>query len=130
MGLRTSFTAALCGAAFLSPNCANAQSTNELDSQSAKTFLESAYAHYQNAGKGIDFTGPNAGSYYHSSLIALIHSDIMANGPENVPAIDADPICGCRDWDGIWDLKIDVMLETSQRATAKVSFFVFRRRKK
>jgi hypothetical protein len=100
------------------------------DAQQANSFLESVYMHYEKGGKGIDFTGPGAGAYYHSSLLALIREDIKANGPENVPAIDSDPICGCQDWDGIWDLKIDVKIDNPQRATVRVSFFVFQRRGK
>ncbi len=95
------------------------------DAASAKIFLQSAYRLYENGGKGIDFTGPKASTYYHSTLVALIHADIKANGPDNVPAIDFDPICGCQDWDGIWDLKIDVKAESPQRAQAKVSFSLF-----
>jgi Protein of unknown function (DUF3828) len=88
----------------------------------AKIFLASVYRHYQYGGKGIDFEGPNAALYYHSSLLALIRQDIKANGPGNAPAIDFDPICSCQDWKGIWALKIDVHMETPRRAHADVSF--------
>ncbi len=89
---------------------------------SAKAFLLSVYKQYQNGSKGIDFTGPRAGRYYHSSLLALIRADIKANGPDNAPDVDFDPICGCQDWEGIWKLQMDVHLETAQRALARVSF--------
>jgi len=95
------------------------------DANSAKAFLIGAYSHYGKNGKGIDFSGPRANRYYHSSLISLIQEDVKANGPDNVPAIDGDPLCGCQDWDGIFDLKIDVQLEAPQRALATVSFDVF-----
>jgi hypothetical protein len=88
----------------------------------AKAFLASVYRHYQSGSKGIDFEGPGASLYFHSSLVALIREDIKANGPGNAPAIDFDPICGCQDWKGIWTLKIDVQLETPKRARASVSF--------
>jgi len=39
-----------------------------------------------------------------------------------VPAIDFDPICGCQDWEGIWDLRIDLHAVDPQRATAIVTF--------
>lgn len=37
-------------------------------------------------------------------------------------AIDADPICACQDWDGIWRLAIDVKVEAPGYAEAGVSF--------
>jgi hypothetical protein len=96
------------------------------DAASAKAFLTSIYQHYQNGDEdgsaGINFDGSQAALYYHSSLLALMRADVKANGPDNVPAIDFDPLCGCQDWDGIWDLKIDVHVETPQRALANVSF--------
>lgn len=92
------------------------------DADSAKAFLLSVYTQYQNGRKGIDFTGPGAGRFYHSSLLALMRADRKANGPDNVPAIDFDPVCGCQDWDGIWDLEMDVHLDSARRALARVSF--------
>ena len=92
------------------------------DAASAKAFIESVYQHYQHGGKGIDFTGPHAGQYFHSSLSTLIHEDIKANGPDNVPVVDSDPVCGCQDWDGIWDLKIEIQMQGPSRALADVSF--------
>lgn len=88
----------------------------------ARIFLTSVYRHYQYGGKGIDFEGPGAALYFHSSLVALMRQDIKANGPGNAPAIDFDPICSCQDWKGIWSLKIDVHMETPRRAHANVSF--------
>ena len=32
---------------------------------------------------------------------------------------------GCQDWDGIWDLKIDIQMESPKRALATVSFALF-----
>jgi hypothetical protein len=88
----------------------------------AKIFLTSVYRHYQYGAKGIDFEGPNAALYFHSSLVALFRQDIKANGPGNAPAIDFDPICSCQDWKGIWSLKIDVHMEAPKRAHATVFF--------
>jgi hypothetical protein len=89
---------------------------------SAKVFLLSIYRHYQSGGKGIDLDGPGASLYFSGSLVALMRADIKANGPDNAPAIDFDPICGCQDWKGIWGLKIAVHLESPKRAHANVSF--------
>lgn len=96
------------------------------DAAAAKAFVASIYRQYQNGAEdgsaGISIDGPQAGLYYHSSLLALMRADVKANGPDNVPAIDFDPLCGCQDWDGIWDLKIDVQAQNPQRALAHVSF--------
>jgi hypothetical protein len=95
------------------------------DSASAKAFLTNIYRHYSAGGKGIEFDGPQSGRYFDSSLLALEKADVKANGPDNVPAVDADPICGCQDWEGIWNLVIDVRIESPQRAIANVSFSLF-----
>jgi Protein of unknown function (DUF3828) len=110
-------TTAIIAATILAAPAARAQSA-----AAARTFLLIVYRHYQNAGKGIDFEGPNAALYFHSSLVALIRQDIKVNGPGNAPAIDFDPICSCQDWKGIWGLKIDVKIENPKRAHADVSF--------
>ena len=95
------------------------------DAASAKAFLVNIYNHYEAGGKGIAFYGPNAGRYFHSSLLALEEADLKETGHDYAPAIDRDPICGCQDWDGIWDLRIEVHVESPQQAGANVSFAVF-----
>jgi len=70
-------------------------------------------------------TGPKASQVFDSSLIALMRADLKAGGPGKVPVLDGDPVCSCQDWEGIWDLKIDVQLESLERARAKVSFALF-----
>jgi len=95
------------------------------DASSAKSFLVSVYQQYQHGGIGIDFQGPDANLYFDSSLLALETADVRANGPGYAPAIDWDPICGCQDWDGIWNLNIDIHLESPQRADANISFTLF-----
>ncbi len=108
---------ALSAAALLRPCSSHAQ-----DAASAKAFLVSVYQHYQHGAKGIDFDGPGAGLYYHSSLLSLIRADIKANGPDNVPAVDFDPVCGCQDWDGIWDLRTEIQMASPKRVLASISF--------
>jgi hypothetical protein len=95
------------------------------DAASAKAFLVNIYGHYKSKGKGIDFDGPHSALYFHSSLLALEKADVKATEPGYAPAIDWDPICGCQDMDGIWNLKIDVQLQSPQRAIADVSFALF-----
>lgn len=95
------------------------------DADSAKQFLASVYEHYANRGMGIDFNGPKSRSVFDPSLIALLHADQKAVGPNEVGVLDGDPICSCQDWEGIWDLKIAVEMESEGRAKAAVSFALF-----
>jgi hypothetical protein len=95
------------------------------DAASAKAFLENAYRHYQNGGNGIDFNGTHSSLYFQSSLLALEKADVKANGPDNVSAIDWNPLCGCQDWGGgIFDLKIEIRVENPRQATAEVSILL------
>lgn len=93
---------------------------------SAKTFLQSIYARYSKGGPGVDAGGPRAARYLHSSLITLLREDARAVGPGEVGVLDGDPLCGCQDWDGIFDLKIDVQEPRENRAEAMVSFALFK----
>lgn len=94
------------------------------DAASAKALLLSVYRQYENGRQGIDPTGPYARLYFHSSLSALVRADEKAAAPE-IGALDGDPICSCQDFDGIWDLNIDVHIVTPQRAIAKVAFALY-----
>jgi len=116
MRIRLFLTVALAAAAILQAAPSPAQ-----DANTAKTFITSVYHHYEHEGIGIDAFGQHANLYFHSSLIALMLEDQKAASPD-VGAIDGDPVCACQDWDGIWDLKIDVHVDTPERATATVSF--------
>jgi hypothetical protein len=95
------------------------------DADSAKHFVDSLYRHYTNHGKGIDFNGPKALSYFSPSLNALMAADAKAVGPNEVGVLDGDPICSCQDWDGIYDLKIDIRMLGNDQARAAVSFSLF-----
>lgn len=92
------------------------------DAKSARTFVESLYKLYTKDSKGIPSSGPEARLYYHSSLLALMRADERAVGPGYVGAIDSDPVCGCQDWNGIWDLHVYIQVLGMDRALAKVSF--------
>ena len=89
----------------------------------AKAFLVSVYKHYGAGGIGVDSVGPDAPRYFHSSLVALLRADQKAASPD-VGAIDADPVCACQDWNGIWNLVIDVKIDAPDHATAKVTFYL------
>ena len=95
------------------------------DAASAKSFVESLYRHYTKNSKGIDFSGPKALNHFTVSLNALMDADAKAVGPGEVGVLDGDPICSCQDWDGIWNLKIDVRMLANDRAKADVSFALF-----
>jgi Protein of unknown function (DUF3828) len=99
--------------------------TQAQNNPSPKTFLESVYKLYDKGGKGADINGPKAGQFFHSSLITLVRQDQKAAGPDNVPVLDGDPVCSCQEWDGIWDLKIDLQAQTRDSAQAIVSFALF-----
>jgi len=47
-------------------------------------------------------------------------------GPGEVGVLDGDPLCGCQDWDGIFDLKIDLHDLKANTAEASVSFALFK----
>jgi Protein of unknown function (DUF3828) len=89
---------------------------------SPRNFLASIYRNYENGGNGIGIGNGSASRYFTSSLLALVRADATAAGPGNVGAIDADPVCACQDWDGIWDLDINVRTRTPGFAEADVSF--------
>ncbi len=59
--------------------------------------------------------------------LAATDNKLNAGG---IGALDADPVCGCQDFDGIWDLKIEVSQDSPQTARAQVSFYAFKRRSK
>jgi hypothetical protein len=101
-------------------NCAGAQ-----NDESAKHFLESTYRLYAKGGPGASFDGPQANRIFHSSLIALVRDDQRAVVSGDVGVMDGDPVCGCQDWDGVFNLDIDVRLLNRDRANAAVSFSLF-----
>jgi hypothetical protein len=99
-----------------------AQHAGAQDAASAKTFLAAIYQRYGRNGKGISQSGREAQKYFHSSLIALMQADVKAVGSDIPIAMDADLMCDCQDWDGIYDLKIDVHPQSGGQAVADISF--------
>lgn len=92
----------------------------------ARAFLTRIYSHYEHHGHGIDYTGPRARNYFTASFVALMEADEKAAGPDNVSVIgDGDPFCGCQDWDGIWNLKINLEPAAANQLRARVSFALF-----
>jgi hypothetical protein len=106
---------------FLFCACAAIPLAQAQDANSAKQFVESLYKLYAKDGKGVPFTGPQARRDYDSSLLALMRADEKAAAGD-VGVLDGDPICGCQDWEGIFDLHIDIQVQRPDRAIATVSF--------
>jgi hypothetical protein len=104
--------------------CAPAAVAQAQDANSAKQFVESLYKLYAKEGNGVPSSGAHARLYYHSSLLTLMRADEKAVGPGYVGAIDADPVCGCQDWNGVWDLHVDVKMDGADHAVADVTFFL------
>jgi len=114
------FWAIVLSAASILPCC----QIRAQDTAAAEDFLRNIYSHYQNGGEGIAFDGARAGQYFYSSLLELETADVKATGPGYAPAIDWDPICGCQDWEGIWNLNIQIQVESPEQVTANVSFAI------
>jgi len=91
------------------------------DEASAKVLLTTIFGHYGKGGKGTDFKI----GYFHSSLVALVNADVKAAGTDIPEALDGDPVCDCQEWDGFRVLKMDVTMETPQRAQAVVTFAIY-----
>jgi hypothetical protein len=102
--------------------CAPPAVARTQDANSAHQFIESLYKPYAKNGGGVPSSGTNARRYYHSSLLALMRADEKAAGPGEVGAIDGDPVCGCQDWEGIWNLQVEIQMQDATHAIARVSF--------
>ena len=111
---------ALC-IAFTCTASAGSLRTAAQDEATARAFVASLYRHYTKNGSGVPSSGAKARLYYHSSLLALIRTDEKAAGGE-VGVLDGDPVCGCQDWEGIWNLQIAIQVKDANRAEAEVTF--------
>jgi hypothetical protein len=103
-------------AAFLPANPSAAQ-----DEASARALLTTIFGRYGKGSTGTDYKS----GYFHSSLVALVNADVKAAGTDIPAALDGDPVCDCQEWDGIWVLKMDLTMETAQRAQAVVTFAIY-----
>lgn len=83
---------------------------------SAKAFLQSVYALYSKKGNGATLTS----RYYDSTLLRLVATDNKLHAGE-IGVLDGDPVCGCQDWSGIWDLNFEIQTQDSGHAFANVS---------
>jgi len=90
------------------------------DAASARAFINSIFQRYANGGGGTPFSL----RYIHSSLLALIHTDLKAaERAHKIPdAIDGDIVCDCQEWEGIWVHKIDAKIVKPGRAIVTASF--------
>jgi hypothetical protein len=119
MRARLIFATAVLAAVFLPAMPSAAQ-----NAASAKAILTNIFQHYGKGGKGRKGTDYKSG-YFHSSLVALVDADIKVAGTGVPAAGEGDPVCDCQEWDGFWVLKMDVQMETPQRAQAVVTFAIY-----
>jgi hypothetical protein len=114
---------------FIAVCLASAEPLLAQDAESARAFLNSIFKLYANHGKGIHQNRVGmcglSTRYVHSSLLALIDADVKAVGTDIPIACNADIVCGCQEWEGIWIHKMDLTLETPQCANAVVTFSVY-----
>lgn len=89
---------------------------------SARDFLTSVYRHYEKNGKGVSLTGKSGEDTFASSLRELALRDAEANGPDQVGVLDGDPVCACQDWEGIYNLSIDLEPVDASHSSAHVHF--------
>lgn len=99
------------------------------DKASAQAFMNSAFRLYQNHGGGIYGKHGNDSEltrrFVHSSLQALIDKDVKtvaAAGTDEPYAGDLDLICDCQEYDGIWELRMDVKMVNPKLALVTASF--------
>ena len=94
------------------------------DLASAKAFLTRLYAHYPTpeGGAAYDPTDPQtANSVFDPSMVALLRRDRRLTSPDEVGALDGDPICDCQDDAGLKVERILVHAASGGRATAVVT---------
>jgi hypothetical protein len=93
------------------------------NAQSARTFMQSIFELYgppQKPGVGAD----DGARYLEQSLLALIKADEMAaEAVHEVPGpLDADLICDCQEWDGVFVRSLTVRIDANGRALVDASF--------
>jgi hypothetical protein len=97
------------------------------DAASAKAFMDSAFQLYQHKGHGI--SGKILENrFIHSSLLALVKEDfkiVAAAGTDEPYAGDYDFICDCQEYDGIWNLHMDIKVVSPELAYVTASFKLF-----
>jgi len=93
------------------------------NAQSAKTFMQSIFKLYgppQKPGVGAG----NEARYLEHSLLTLVKADEMgAEAAHEVPGpLDADLICDCQEWDGIFVRSLTVRKDAKGRTLVDASF--------
>jgi hypothetical protein len=94
--------------------------------QSAKTFVQSIFKLYgppQKPGISAD----NEAHYLEQSLFTLVKADeIAAEAVHEVPGpLDADLICDCQEWDGIFVRSLSVRIDAKGRALVDARFDIY-----
>ena len=94
------------------------------DENAAKQFVAALYQRYNDhkTTANYDWDKLDGKPIYHSTLKRLMDEDAKANGPDQVGVLDSDPICGCQDWEGMYQLKVDVIDTQPDRVTLAAQF--------
>jgi hypothetical protein len=122
MNLPTKVTAF---AVLLSIQLCNGQSPKEdaKEVDGATQFVHEIYSRYGPNGGPPSLFEENAGSIFHTSLVALAREDQTAVGPGEAGVIDYDPVCNCQDTDiKFKHLKIQIGAATGDSSRANVTF--------
>lgn len=113
-------------ALLLSFHLASAQAPRDehaKEMDNTKQFIQAIYSRYGPNGDPPSLFEENAGTVFHSSLIALAREDERAVGPGYAGVIDYDPVCNCQDADvRLEHLKVDVEPAAGNKCRASVSF--------
>ena len=93
------------------------------DEQAVRAFLEGVYGAYAGPGAGQDFARPEL--LFDPELAqAIAAGNAAAEAQGGMPPVDADPFCGCQDWDP-FEARISDLAVSGDTATADVSFTNF-----
>ena len=123
MNLPTKVTAfaLLLGVQLCSAQAAPDQNAQAVDS--ATQFVRAIYSHYGPNNDPPSLFEENAGTVFHSSLIALAREDQKAVGPGYAGVIDDDPVCNCQDTDVKFEhLQIQIQSAPEDSSRANVTF--------
>ncbi len=96
---------------------------NAKEVDSAKQFVQAIYARYGLNSDPPSLFEENAGTVFHSSLIALAREDETAAGPGSGGVIEYDPVCNCEDTDAKFDhLKLQIEQAKADSCRAIVNY--------
>jgi hypothetical protein len=83
-------------------------------------FVQAVYSRYGPNGDPPSLFEENAGTVFHSSLIALALEDQREVGPGDAGVIDYDPVCSCQDTDAKFE-HLKLQIEAANENSCKVA---------